>query len=66
VSFTATGGGHRQIVITADGWLASGFQCPIDTQFTKSMQPGFSGNLAQFTQQLRSDFSDYMAKDAEQ
>ncbi len=66
VSFTLTGGSDRQVVVSADGWLASGFRCPLDTQFTKSMQPEYSAALANFTRNLRSDFSDYMAEDAGQ
>lgn len=66
VSFALTGGPYPQIMIIADGRLASGFQYPSDSQFTQSMQPEFNEALERFTDHLRSEFAEYIARSMQQ
>lgn len=50
--------GH-DISVVVDGWLASGFEYPSDTQFTKSMEPGYGEQVRTFAQTLAGDFGGY-------
>jgi hypothetical protein len=59
VSFTRTGEEYRQVSVVVEGWFASGFHYPLDSQFTTNMQPEFSGELHDFTEMLANDFSAY-------
>jgi hypothetical protein len=62
VTFTLTRNG--EVAVSVDGWLASGFQYPSDTQFTTSMETTFPDDLHMFTEKLAGDFHNYLIQNA--
>lgn len=54
---TAENGGDVKIIV--DGWVAPGLIYPPDAQFTRHMEPEFSGYLQDFTRTLTNDFRLY-------
>ncbi len=60
ISFVKTGENDSAVNISVDGWVASGLSYPQDSQFTQSMQPGYSGELQTFSQNLLSGFDTYL------
>lgn len=58
ISFIQTGDDYNPVVVTTDGWLASGFNRPVtEARYTKSME---KGKLDAFTEQMASGFRQYV------
>jgi hypothetical protein len=60
ISFTKTGDNESKVSVILDGWLASGLSYPEDSQFTESMEPGYSDQLQKFSRQMASDYASYL------
>jgi hypothetical protein len=62
VTFIQPGDGQGQVSVIVDGWTAPGFEYPLDSQFTRSMEPEYAGALMDFARQLASGFGSYQGK----